>query len=291
MMNGARIVCASALAGLVAGCVSLNPTPSDDADLYLFEIDTVRQMVPQGPAFIQGLRAGYLDLLDAERGEFDIGDADHFARKAVESARGINVQPDMLELRTLDGEPRTELAAARARLIGAMEAEARQKAPLSAARAQVAFDCWLEEEEEGDLDGIEACRSSFDSAISETELGFASDINDVYIVYFAWDDAIISPIARSVLRQVAEDYARGDPARVVVAGHADLSGPAGYNFGLSELRAANVASELAAMGVDPEALEVAAFGETQPRVPTEDGVREPQNRRVEIVFEELGLGV
>ena len=31
---------------------------------------------------------------------------------------------------------------------------------------------------------------------------------------------------------------------------------------------------------------VASFGEEQPLVPTEDGVREVQNRRVEVSFEE-----
>jgi outer membrane protein OmpA-like peptidoglycan-associated protein len=32
------------------------------------------------------------------------------------------------------------------------------------------------------------------------------------------------------------------------------------------------------------AISVAAFGESRPLVPTADGVREPQNRRVEIVL-------
>ena len=38
-------------------------------------------------------------------------------------------------------------------------------------------------------------------------------------------------------------------------------------------------------GIATETIETAARGESQPLVPTEDGIREPQNRRVEIVIE------
>ena len=53
---------------------------------------------------------------------------------------------------------------------------------------------------------------------------------------------------------------------------------------LSEQRAQNIARALAARGVPQSALEVQWFGESRPRIPTADGVREPQNRRVEITF-------
>jgi outer membrane protein OmpA-like peptidoglycan-associated protein len=45
-----------------------------------------------------------------------------------------------------------------------------------------------------------------------------------------------------------------------------------------------VAAELVAHGVAKQAIDIQAFGDTKPLVPTAAGVREPQNRRVEIVL-------
>jgi outer membrane protein OmpA-like peptidoglycan-associated protein len=87
-----------------------------------------------------------------------------------------------------------------------------------------------------------------------------------------------------VLDQVEEDYARGQPTRIVIAGHADRSGTEAYNLGLSERRASIVADTLSARGIPASSMTLEAYGETLPRVPTDDGVREPQNRRVEIIF-------
>ena len=72
--------------------------------------------------------------------------------------------------------------------------------------------------------------------------------------------------------------------RIEVAGHADRSGTPQYNQRLSQRRADNVAAELVRRGVPRNAIVVTAFGESRPLVPTADGVREPQNRRVEIVL-------
>jgi OOP family OmpA-OmpF porin len=95
----------------------------------------------------------------------------------------------------------------------------------------------------------------------------------------------------AVLDQVAADYASGRPSRVMLSGHADRSGTEAYNDALSEQRARNVARALVARAVPERALDVQWFGERQPRIATADGVREPQNRRVEIVFGETGPGV
>ena len=65
-------------------------------------------------------------------------------------------------------------------------------------------------------------------------------------------------------------------------GHADRSGSDAYNVELSRRRAEAVASLLASAGIPRASITTDARGEEQPRVPTADGVREPQNRRVEI---------
>jgi hypothetical protein len=71
MRIGTRLLAVSALSGLLAACASVDPNQHDSFDLHAFAIAEVRSMAPQGSAFSQGLRSGYLDLADAERGEFD----------------------------------------------------------------------------------------------------------------------------------------------------------------------------------------------------------------------------
>ena len=105
-----------------------------------------------------------------------------------------------------------------------------------------------------------------------------------YLVFFDWDRADLTDRARQIIAEAAQATTRVQVTRIEVAGHADTSGTPRYNQGLSQRRAQNVASELVRQGVPREAITVQAFGESRPLVPTGDGVREPQNRRVEIVL-------
>ena len=72
--------------------------------------------------------------------------------------------------------------------------------------------------------------------------------------------------------------------RIEVNGYADRSGPAQFNEVLSLRRAEAVAAELLRRGVPRNEIVTRGFGEANPLVPTADGVREPQNRRVEIIL-------
>ena len=67
-------------------------------------------------------------------------------------------------------------------------------------------------------------------------------------------------------------------------GYTDTSGAATYNMGLSVRRAKAVAAQLVADGVPASEIEIHGYGETHLLVPTGPGVREPQNRRVEIIL-------
>jgi OmpA-OmpF porin, OOP family len=105
-----------------------------------------------------------------------------------------------------------------------------------------------------------------------------------YIVFFDWDKSNLRPDAASVLDNAVAQYANCGNAKVMLAGHADKSGAATYNVGLSQRRNATVRSYLESRGVAGGAITSEAFGETAPLVQTADGEREPQNRRVEVTY-------
>ncbi|WP_426956866.1 OmpA family protein [Muricoccus radiodurans] len=105
-----------------------------------------------------------------------------------------------------------------------------------------------------------------------------------YLVFFDWDRADLTDRARQIIAEAANASRSTQTTRIEVAGHADRSGTPQYNQRLSQRRAEVVAAELARNGVARGAISISAFGESRPLVPTADGVREPQNRRVEIVL-------
>jgi opacity protein-like surface antigen len=106
----------------------------------------------------------------------------------------------------------------------------------------------------------------------------------VFIVFFDWDKDVITPEGAHIIQQATDAYKSGAPVQVQVTGYTDRSGSPGYNQRLSERRANNVARAMSALGVPKEEMVVSGRGENDNRVPTADGVREPQNRRVEIIM-------
>lgn len=105
-----------------------------------------------------------------------------------------------------------------------------------------------------------------------------------YLVFFDWDRSDLTDRARQIIADAAGASSRLAVTRIEVAGHADTSGTAQYNQGLSMRRGQIVASELVRLGVKKEAITVSAYGDTRPLVQAAPGAREPQNRRVEIVL-------
>lgn len=106
-----------------------------------------------------------------------------------------------------------------------------------------------------------------------------------FIVFFDWDRSEITVEATTVLDSMVAAYAGCGTAPIALAGYADRSGGDAYNLALSDRRAAAVRSYLMSRSVGATAIVTQGFGEANPRVPTADGVRELQNRRVEIVVQ------
>ena len=100
-----------------------------------------------------------------------------------------------------------------------------------------------------------------------------------FVVYFDWDRSDLTAEARSVIMAAANYAKSGQPTRLLVVGHADTSGSAAYNIGLSNRRARTTADALVAQGVNGGVISLNGVGETQLAKATADGVREPLNRR------------
>ena len=102
-------------------------------------------------------------------------------------------------------------------------------------------------------------------------------------VFFDWGKGELSTDATAILDGVAAHYL-ATPGPLLIGGHSDRSGPAGANLIASRKRAKIARDYLSAHGVPVSAMQVRAYGEAAPIIATEDGVREVQNRRVEIRF-------
>jgi outer membrane protein OmpA-like peptidoglycan-associated protein len=105
-----------------------------------------------------------------------------------------------------------------------------------------------------------------------------------FLVFFDWDRADLTDRASGIVRDAASYSRSNQYTRIDVDGNTDTSGTPTYNQGLSERRARVVAGELVRDGVPQNVISMHAYGDTKLLVPTGPGVREPQNRRVEIVF-------
>jgi len=105
-----------------------------------------------------------------------------------------------------------------------------------------------------------------------------------YSVFFEWNRDDIDAVAQRVIDSIAADW-RGAPESIQLVGHADRSGSGTYNQELSERRVLSVGQGLVAHGIAPSRVSGVGRGESDPLVPTPDGVRERQNRRVIVTIE------
>jgi OOP family OmpA-OmpF porin len=267
--------CMAALA-LLVGCVS--------------NIEEIGSAKGTGSAFTQALTEEYKSFVAEEHDEYDWAAADYFARKGLTAAAGTAVPPE--DPATYDlGDAAGEIAAARQRLITDLDNGGRDAKPAVAAKAQVKFDCWVHEQDEGwQKDEIAACKNDLMAALDELEKKEAAPAGGTmapgnYTVYFDFDRAVINAAGQQVINQVLADARMHPPSSVSVTGHTDTVGPADYNMALGLRRADAVRTALISGGVPADKITVASRGFTDLAVPTGPNVREAKNRRAEIILQ------
>jgi OOP family OmpA-OmpF porin len=304
---------------LLGACVGVALAASAKADI-IFDTSTGMGLTPDGTAFMNGLYEGYVGLRNDRLDAADLSDAEHFNLKARTAARRSDVLADTVADRDLAEADAKELSAAWIRLHNAFDRGGRSLAPADAARAQVSYDCWIEAAEGANpdtgmmswagfrTDDVARCKSDFESAIAAVEsvaklkltpfsrpaakpaMAAApakapmAEAPKPFIVFFGFNSADVTAAGNRVIDEAVATAEKMGIVDYTVTGHADRAGPADYNLQLSLRRANAVRDALIARGVKASGISVAGRGEAENAVPTADGVREPKNRRVEIIL-------
>jgi len=278
---------------LLAGCGQMPPGYTD-----LFShvaqgfpaqatMEQARATTPSSDAYHNALYGRLMEHAEYEYVKMmDYRSSDWHANNAMTAARGGDVQPANPGEWRIPSDQVDEVNSARSRLVAALAAGAPEDHPVEAAQAVADYNCWVEQLDENfQPRDIAACRDSFYAALDQIEVREAAVPEVMSLeadVFFDFDRSDIKPAFFPLLDEIAGMLVENTNVRVLVWGHTDRAGTEEYNQGLSERRANAVADYLERKGVSRDRMQVEGFGETKPLVPTADGVREPQNRRVEI---------
>lgn len=278
------------------------------------EVEKLQMATAVGSPFTQQLTSEYKAFSDFELdNEKDYADALHFSRKGLSAAEGVNVMPEPVNDWDLRAADIAELAPAYARLISAFDRGAREILPGKSAIAQARYDCWIEEQEEiaNGTGSTVPCKDDFMRVMSEVEAALPAeampapvmeeqfpapvtmlDSNEplniaeaMYLVFFDFDKSSVNAEGISVLEFVVAEFNNGQINGINVVGHTDTSGSAAYNAKLANRRASSIKGELIARGVPAGAVTISGVGENDLLVATQDGIREPANRRGVITFQ------
>ncbi|PHS76760.1 MAG: hypothetical protein COB56_05550 [Robiginitomaculum sp.] len=105
-----------------------------------------------------------------------------------------------------------------------------------------------------------------------------------FSIYFPWDKSGLTDQSKAVVANAADIANQCSITDIVIEGHTDSSGAQSYNVGLSNRRADSVEAELRNSGITTTNIVKTAKGETALAVASGDGVREPLNRRTEVII-------
>ncbi|MBF0271473.1 MAG: OmpA family protein [Magnetococcales bacterium] len=146
-----------------------------------------------------------------------------------------------------------------------------------------AAGCHVDTDADGVIDGADKCNNSARGEKVSTE-GCA--VSALSVVNFDLGKAYLRAGDRKILNETAKKIKANPGLRVEIQGHADESGSAANNVGLSNHRAKEVRAYLVKQGVSAAQLTIVGYGDTRPAAYNlySEKDRQPINRRVEIHF-------
>ena len=200
-----------------------------------------------------------------------------YIAKAKQAESGIEPAPWAPEQLGVNGD-----ASAMYQSVVATIGENKDARPEACARAQAMWDQYLEALRGDAAGAICLLPADAKALLDEALAACAGGTSAAFVVYFGFDRTNLTDAARATLDEVVSAVNSMSATSLSVVGHTDTVGSAGYNQGLSERRARRVAKGLVDRGIPSDAMTLAGRGERELAVSTGNGVREPQNRRVEI---------
>lgn len=251
-------------------------------------LQTLRTAPLSGSPFEMALAKHYLAFSELELKRYNWWNSKYFADKGLQAAYGKAAGPEAPSAWGLPAATRDEILNAYQTLTKKLTADFKKHNPDSAASAQFNFDCWVAEQEKNtDSKAIATCRDGFLDQLDETDPPIAQGgpLATSFMLNFGWDSTEAQGLALQELDDLARTIKRHRNYRIIINGHADRSGSDDYNMQLSQQRADFIRQMLIGRGVLAERVEYYAFGESDPKIETADGVRNNENRRVEIFIE------
>jgi OOP family OmpA-OmpF porin len=278
-----KALAALVLLGMLSACDSTH------------SLKQLRSATPQGDAYAQALAASYRDFAEQKVERYDWWTSRYFADKGLMAAYGRDITPEEPSQWDIPATMINEFLDARGKLVTAIAAN-RSTQPEITAAAVVAYDRWVElEHNRWNRPAIDDARDVFFDLLTKlSEAHTASgDVPTTTIpaestsavLYFPLGSDTLGDSALAALAELVRYVQSSGNVTVNINGHADRVGSEDYNMSLSERRARFIKQKLEKTGIAATMMQHFAFGETDPAIPTADGVNEPRNRRVEIYIE------
>ena len=262
----------------------------------------LRHATPVGDAYHVALAQGYQTFAEDKVLRYDWWTSKYFADKGLMAAYGRDVEPEEPTGWEIPQTMMSQFDDARTKLRAAIVAN-QETQPVLTAQTVLLYDRWVElQSNKWDVAHIEEAHDAFFAALAKLEEAHVAEGSTVpaapadaphaqpvettsTILYFPFDSDKLGDNAKNALAELVKYIKGAGNVSISINGHADRAGTETYNMDLSERRARFVMKALEEAGVPAKLMQYFAFGETDPAVPTADGVREPKNRRVEIYIE------
>ena len=237
-----------------------------------------------------------------------------YSEKALSAIKGKEIYPEKINYwKIINTKDKYQLNQAYESLMSVYK-EGRNLDPFNLAKAISSLDCWAEQQEENwQTWDINKCKDDFLTSIhkiynkinakniesniklkSEKIVNESNDKTDsvsvvtedhkkniLQIIYFDFDKAKLTNISINEIKSFIKVHKK-EIKKYIISGHTDTVGSKKYNKDLSLERAQAVEKILIDLGIDKENISLLAKGEESLKVPTNDNVRHPVNRRAEI---------
>jgi len=277
------------------------------------KIEKLKEMPENSNNFSKELSNAYLEFALREMNDMhDEIDAAYFADKGIKAKTGLKVYPEKIHNWDINDRFKEEAIRKRKEILALHKSKIIKENPNLVAQAQLGFDCWLEQLEEGwQTKDIEKCYNMMNSnikiamnsfkdekkisnnVISSTEIAQIKDVKEIttiedketkqkFEIYFEHDVFKLNLKQQNILNNIIKKYINKDVTIFEIVGHTDRSGTKEYNLILSKLRANAVRQFLLNKGLSDYNISTFYYGETKPKIDTKDGIKEKRNRRVEI---------